>query len=81
MGFATFLFLFFVVELTFYFLKFCPACSIRDETKGFYTFFVYLLSVIAMEEQQNTSIDSSSGKRTLSGLFYFTFIVISLVYS
>ena len=65
-GFFIFIFL---REISFLFLEFCPTvCSIRHKTKEFYTFFVYLLLVIAMEEKQNTSIDSSSGKPTLSGL-------------
>jgi hypothetical protein len=51
-----------------FFFKFYPTYSIRDKTKEFYTFFVYLLSVIAMEENQNTTTDSSSEKPTLSGL-------------
>ena len=49
-GFFIFIFL---REISFLFLEFCPTvCSIRHKTKEFYTFFVYLLLVIAMEENR-----------------------------
>ncbi len=56
------------VQIFIFFFKFYPTYSIRDKTKEFYTFFVYLLSVIAMEENQNATTDSSSEKTTFSGL-------------